>query len=368
MKRVIQIVPHLPPKVSGVGDYAKLLVEQLYIDWDVRTNFLLPKLAHDVEVDSSFTQVGFIEAKSVNGLFESLLRCTVGANLVVLHYVGYGYSQNGSPTWLIDGLEYWKAKYPTDRLVTMFHEIAASGPPWSRAFWSSSRQKHLAQRLVQISDRILTSKRSYAEILQSYAPERFATIPSLPVFSTVGELQNPSNLSERTRRLVIFGGRSKRSKVYKGSLEQLRQICRYLNIRQIFDIGSPLDSLPTNINTVPITVAGCLSREEISAIFADSIAGFFSYHPAFLGKSTIFAAYCAHRVIPVSANMSDLSEEGLQPGRHYALPNQYNTEKNDMALMQAISDNAFAWYQGHSLSKQAQAYCSLLSDLEVTQP
>jgi hypothetical protein len=242
----------------------------------------------------------------------------------------------------------------------MFHEIAASGPPWSRTFWLSGMQKRLAQRLVQISDRILTSKRSYAELLQSYAPGRFDTIPTLPVFSTVGELQNPSNLPARTHRLVIFGGRSKRTKVYKDSLEQLRQICRYLNIQQIFDIGPPLDSLPGDIDTVPIIAAGCLPSEEVSAILSDSIAGFFSYNPAFLGKSTIFAAYCAHQVIPISATMTDLPEEGLQPGKHYALPNQYNTEKRDMALMQAIADNAYAWYQTHNLSYQALTFSDII--------
>ena len=64
--------------------------------------------------------------------------------------------------------------------------------------------------------------------------------------------------------------------------------------------------------------------------------------------------------------MSDFLEEGLQPGRHYALPSQYNTEKNDMTLMQAIADKAYAWYQGHSLAVQVKAYYTLLSDFEAT--
>lgn len=363
MGQIIQIVPHLPPRVSGVGDYAKLLAEQLYINWNIRTDFLLPKQAHGVEIDSLFAQADFIQQKSASSLIESLLHRSVSTNVILLHYVGYGYSQNGSPTWLIDGLEYWKEQYPADRLAVMFHEIAASGPPWSRAFWLSTRQKQLAKRLVQMSDRILTSKRSYAELLQGYAPTRFLTIPTFPVFSNVGELQNPSDLSKRTCRLVVFGGRSERFKVYKDSLEQLGQVCRYLNIQQIFDIGPSLSSLPSNIGIVPITAAGCLSSDEVSTILADSIAGFFSYNPAFLAKSSIFAAYCAHRVIPISAIMTDIPEEGLEPGKHYALPNQYGTEKSDMSLMQAIADHAFGWYQSHSLAMQTNVYFELLSKL-----
>lgn len=362
---IIQIVPGLPPVINGVGDYALNLARQLRQDSGTQTRFIVgtsdwigvPNLT-----DFSISQ---LSKRSPATLYALLAQQT--ASTVILHYVGYGYAKRGCPGWLVDGLLRWKAGSSKARLITMFHEIAASGPPWTSAFWLSDLQHQLAKRLVLLSDRIFTSKRSYAEILQSYAPKRFMTIPTLPVFSTVGEPQNPSSLSKRTRRLVIFGGYSNRTKVYKDSLEELYQICKYLNIKQIFDIGPLLDSLPANIDAVPITTAGCLPSEEISAILSDSIAGFFNYHPAFLGKSTIFAAYCAHRVIPISATMTNLPEEGLQPGKHYALPDQYNTEKKDTVLMQSIADHAYTWYQAHSLSAQAKAYYTLLSDLEVAQ-
>ena len=359
---VVQIVPRLPPAIDGVGDYALNLAHQLRVDYDLDTQFLIG----DPAWSGTEQLEGFQTTKLITRSTEALLNQLAQMHLILLHYVGYGYAKRGCPVWLIKGLELWKRESPHIPLFAIFHEVAASGSPWTSAFWLSSCQNQLAKRLVLMSDRILTSKRSYAEMLQSYAPDRFDTIPTLPVFSTVGELQNPSSLSERTRRLVIFGGRSQRFKVYKDSLEQLRQICRYLDIQQIFDIGPPLDSFPAHIDAVPITTAGCLPSEEVSTILADSIAGFFSYHPAFLGKSTIFAAYCAHRVIPISATMSDFLEEGLQPGRHYALPSQYNTEKNDMTLMQAIADKAYAWYQGHSLAVQVKAYYTLLSDFEAT--
>ncbi len=365
MQPIFQIAPALPPLINGVGDYALNLARSLKQDCEIDTHFIVA----DVNgVNSDYIEdfpVFKLYNHSAKALLEQLEERFQSRTqlIILLHYVGYGYAKRGCPFWLVEALTQWKAYYPKSQLITMFHEVAASGPPWTSAFWLSDFQHQLAKRLVLLSDRIFTSKRSYAELLQSYAPERFTTIPSLPVFSTVGEPQNPSSLSERTRRLVIFGGRSQRSKVYKDSLKQLCQICRYLNIQQIFDIGPPLDSLPADIDTVPITAAGCLPSEEISSILSDSIAGFFSYHPAFLGKSTIFASYCAHRVIPISATMTDLPEEGLQPGKHYALPAQYNTEKKDMALMQAIANNAHTWYQGHSLSAQAKAYYGLISYL-----
>ncbi|MGG6242668.1 glycosyltransferase family 1 protein [Nodosilinea sp. AN01ver1] len=321
-----------------------------------------PTWVGDNQLDGFYTTK--VTERSAKVLFAQLVqvRCV---KTVLLHYVGYGYAKRGCPKWLVDGLLHWKASYPKACLITMFHEVAASGLPWTSAFWLSGSQHQLAKRLVLLSDRILTSKHSYAELLQNYAPERFATIPTLPVFSTVGELQNPSSLSERACRLVVFGGCSKRTKVYEDSLEQLRQICQYLDVQKILDIGPPLSSLPANIGTVPITAMGCLSSEKISVILSGSIAGFFNYSPTFLGKSTIFAAYCAHRVIPISATMSDLYEEGLQPGKHYALSAQYNTEKKDLALMQSIADNAYSWYQVHNLRAQAQAYNALLYSLNA---
>ena len=363
--RVISIIPRLLPSVDGVGDYALGLARQLRSDFSIETHFVVGDSTWVGNDQLEGFHITKVTERSAEALFTQLVQVHC-VKTILLHYVGYGYAKRGCPKWLVDGLLYWKASYPKACLITMFHEVAASGLPWTSAFWLSGSQHQLAKQLVLLSDRILTSKRSYAELLQSYAPERFTTIPTLPVFSTVGELQNPSNLSERTRRLVIFGGRSKRTKVYKDSLEQLRQICRYLDIQQILDIGPPLDSLPADIDTVPITAAGRLHSEEISAILSDSIAGFFSYNPAFLGKSTILAAYCSHRVIPVSATMTDLPEEGLQPGKHYALPAQYNTEKRDMVLMQMIADNAYSWYQVHNLRAQAQIYNALLCNLNAT--
>ncbi len=363
--RVISIIPRLPPSVDGVGDYALGLARQLRSDFSFETQFVVgdPTWVGNNQLEGFY--ITKVTERSAEALFTQLVQVHC-AKTILLHYVGYGYAKRGCPKWLVDGLLHWKTSYPTADLITMFHEVAASGLPWTSAFWLSGSQHQLAKQLVLLSDRILTSKRSYAELLQSYAPERFMTIPTLPVFSTVGELQNSSNLSDRTRRLVIFGGRSKRTKVYEDSLEQLRQICQYLDIQKIFDIGPPLSSLPVNIDTVSVTAMGCLPSEEISVILSSSIAGFFNYSPTFLGKSTIFAAYCAHRVIPISATMSDLHEEGLQPGKHYALSAQYNTEKKDLALMQAIADNAYSWYQVHNLRAQAQLYNALLYSLNVT--
>ncbi|MFZ4728709.1 MAG: glycosyltransferase family 1 protein, partial [Pseudanabaena sp.] len=68
---------------------------------------------------------------------------------VLLHYVGYGYAKRGCPVWLVDGIQRWKNLYPDRLLVTMFHELHASGtPPWTSSFWLSPLQKNLVTRLA----------------------------------------------------------------------------------------------------------------------------------------------------------------------------------------------------------------------------
>jgi hypothetical protein len=362
MTQLIQIVPTLPPLIGGVGDYAHCLALQLLKDFHLSTHFLVFDQSWGGDLKGSNYAVSPV-SQNCASLLQQLDTCVESGSTILLHYVGYGYSKQGTPTWLINGLYRWKTNNPTGRIVTMFHEIAASGPPWSRTFWLSGFQIRLAKRLIQISDRILTNKRLYAETLQRYSQGRFKEIPALPVFSNVGEPSNPPSLSNRQRHLAIFGGRSRRARVYRSSLNHLHQICHYLGIQKIFDIGPKFDSVPTHIGNVPIIVTGSLPSARVSAILSGAIAGFFDYNTAFLGKSGIFAAYCAHRMLPVSAQMTSHVEDDLYPGQHYMLPEQYSTAVKDETWLQATADTAHAWYQTHSLSEQALTFYQLINPL-----
>ncbi|WLT38825.1 hypothetical protein NON20_03455 [Synechocystis sp. B12] len=189
MKSIIQIVPKLPPAIDGLGDYALNLARQFRLDHQLDTIFVVgaPDWKGSDEIE------GFKVFKLPNRDCDSLvsLLSQLPTSKVLLHYVGYGYAKRGCPIWLIQALEIWKRQHQQAHLVTMFHEIAASGPLWTSAFWLSATQRNLAKRLVKVSDRLLTSKQLYAEILQDHSKGRFNEIPSLPIFSNVGEPANP---------------------------------------------------------------------------------------------------------------------------------------------------------------------------------
>ncbi len=351
---VTAIVPRLPPAIDGLGDYGLNLAKQMRQDFDLVTDFVVG--------EPNWSSQAFVEgfavkqvAKQSSTYLLELLPNNRKRNTVLLHYVGYGYAKRGCPVWLVEGLERWRKAADNRHLVTMFHEIYAFGPIWTSQFWTSPSQRHLAARLVRLSDRCLTSKQGYAEIISKFSQGKHSTIPALPVFSNVGEPEHHTNLSERPRRLVVFGGRGPRSRVYQHSRSSLQRTCRELEIEEILDIGLALDFEIEPVNNIPITCLGVKSAQEISSLLSSSAVGFFNYHTKFLTKSGIFAAYCAHRLLPIGVWYESQDEDGLEAGKHYWLGDKYQHTMN-LSAGQIIADQAYAWYQNHQLSVQAHAF------------
>jgi hypothetical protein len=357
--KIIQIVPQLPPSINGLGDYALNLARQLRQDYKIKTHFVVGDRNWNGAVEIEGFPVSQINDRSPDALLTLL--SSDRSSHVLLHYVGYGYAQRGCPVWLVNGLQRWKQMFPERSLITMFHEISASGPPWTSAFWLSSWQKHLGARLAQLSDRCLTSKQLYAEILTNLSRGKHHQIPILPVFSNIGEPDQVLPLSERQQRLVVFGSVANRARVYQQSQAVLNYVCHRLNIQKILDVGTPTGLNLSSICEVPILEMGEQPALKVSELLADSIAGFSDYNPDFLAKSTIFASYCAHQLLPINAQGSASVVDGIKPGKHYWVPNsQPNNKLGDELNMQAIADNAYFWYQNHNLSVHGKTFASCL--------
>jgi hypothetical protein len=356
--KITAIVTGLPPSVDGVGDYAWYLARQIREDFGVDTEFVVGNISWQPIEEINEFKAQRIPKRSPS----ELLKLLQSSSIVLLHYVGYGYAKRGCPIWLVEGLEKWRRENEKKYLLTMFHEVYAYNPKaWSSQFWTSPLQRNLAQRLAQLSDRCLTSKQGYAEIITKLSRGKHQSIVSLPVFSNVGE-PKPEQLrplSQRSKRLIIFGGRGTRSRVYQRSLFALERTCRELQIEEIFDIGPPLDFELPLINQTSVKSLGVKSPQEISHLLSDSIVGFFDYSIEFLAKSTIFAAYCAHRLLPVGVFYPGKEVDGLKAGKHYWIG---DTHPESMSLIpgQLVADNAYTWYQQHQLSIQAQVFVNYL--------
>jgi hypothetical protein len=357
MKTLFQLVPKLPPAIDGLGDYALNLARQLRTDFGIQTHFLIgdPQWVGASEIEGfPITQI------QVRSAVE-LTRCLQAqkAHTLILHYVGYGFAQRGCPTWLVDGLQDWLQHMAGAQLATMFHEVAATGPIWSSAYWLSTLQKKLAGRLARLSHCLLTSHQQFADSLQQLTSGQQA-ITLLPVPSNIGEPDTFPALTERQRNLVIFGHPNSRMQVYQQYSVSLQAICQSLQIEQILDIGVPLPIPPSQLSNSPVQALGILSAEALSTHLLQSVAGFLAVPPpALLAKSGVFGAYCAHGLVSILPTSSRKLLDGLVAGQHYWDGDRLE-DSLTLSRAAAIARDAHAWYRRHALPAHAQFYASNL--------
>jgi len=350
---IIQIVASLPPVTGGVADFSLLLAKELRDTHQIHSRFVVgdPTWHGPREIEGFSAEP--TPHRTPGGLLEALGDASEPA---LLQYVGYGYATRGCPFWLIDGLSQWR-KMRDKWLIIIFHELWAFGPPWRSSFWTHPYQKFLAKRLANAADHCHTTMNMYRQILERIAPRHHGRIQAMPVFSNVGEGATWMHVDERKRQMVVFGRPIWRTKTYSQHSKELVDACSALQIECIVDIGPPIEMKP-NL-PLPIIMMGKQSAEEISRVLAESTAGFVSYFDGYLAKSGIFAAYCAHGLLPIVARRNRSELDGIRAGSEYLTA---STLSDHIAPteMQAIADRARAWYEKHSLARTATSLASVL--------
>jgi len=355
MTTAVHIVPSLPPPLEGVGTYALRLADALRARSGINSAFLVasPVWTPDPKDPENIPEMAGRRALPLAAPTPEALRSALAAlaepgerPLALLHYAGYGYHPRGCPDWLIEALEGWNG-----RLVTAFHEVWASGPPWRSSFWLSPRQQRLAGRLARRSDGLVTSLDTYRRLLLRAAPGREAVV--MPVFSTVGEPEPVPPLQGRSPCLVLFGGPGARSRAYRHLGTTIARACEALALEEIWDLGPPIPEPPERIAGRPVRRLGPLPAAVVSRTLLAAVAGFVSYPAPLLAKSTIFAAYCSHGMLPVSA--------WPWPRRRVEPPPPFwRLAAASSEDPQEVADRGRAWYSRHSLDRCAELYGRLL--------
>lgn len=337
----MQIVPRLPPPEEGVGGIALALSSAL-AERGLLCRFVVPA-PHGAAAKKTGLDVTEIALAS-----EALAAALGGAEHVILHYAGYGYHPRGVPFWLAEGLA------RTDgALCTQFHEVWATGPPWRSSFWLGPRQRRIARAIAERSARITTSLDLYAHLLRSCLADPARDIEIRPVISGIGEVAEPLPFGRRAPRLVLFGGPGVRDRAYRQTPAAIEAAARALGLGEIWDIG-PGEAAPPDLGALPIRRLGALPAGEVSTILAESAAGFLAYPLGFLGKSSVFAAYAAHGVLPICAGRPVEQEAGPTAPRAGAQFWEAGASAFSLPSDPAgIAAAARSWYEEHSLAAQA---------------
>ena len=346
MSTTLQITPAFPPDISGVGDYAAVLSGKFREAGEPMATLVARPGTRDGPPTNDVTYLPQAEA-------ETLAQAVDGYDGILLHFSGYGYAKRGLCRWLVDGLARWKAGGDGRRLVTMFHEVYATGPVWRSSFWTAGAQRRIARDLARLSDAGFVSSQGGQDQLARLAPE--LGVDLLPVFSNVGEPETPRPLAERAGRAVVFGGRTWRRKVYEALGRAGTDLARALGnagVTRIIDIGPEMEVLGDVAGCV-VTPLGPRPAMEVSTALGDARIGLIDYPGHVFTKSGIAAAYFAHRLPIVNTSPVGGFPPDLQEGRHFA---SLERVANGGVEAQAIADTGHDWYRPHGVSATVEKF------------
>lgn len=276
---------------------------------------------------------------------------------VLLHFSGYGYARWGLCRWLVEGLREWKRQRPKRQLVTLFHEVYATGPIWRASFWTAMPQRRIARDLAQLSDAALvTSAGGYAQLRVLHPDLR---LEILPVFSNVGEPSEIMPLTARSPLAVVFGGPDRRQRSYAAAAiaPALAAGFERMGIREVIDIG-PGQIAHKTLADRPVRPLGALPAPDVSAWLSQARIGVMDYPRHVLTKSGIAAAYFAHGVLAVNTSRAGRLPDDLAEGREFVAPEWFSHLDTDP---QAIVANALVWYRPHGVEATARKIATLFA-------
>ncbi|NEQ53625.1 MAG: glycosyltransferase family 4 protein [Leptolyngbya sp. SIO3F4] len=353
--RILQIVPRMFPDVDGVGDYALQLAHELCDRNQIRSDFLVfrPSCRLQSQVDG-FT-VHRLDLHTIQGLVDQVPK---NISTIFLQYSNYPYLQGklDTPMWLVDALKVLKQR--GIRIVVMFHELPTLRYKWLRC--PNFVQRRVSRGLAKVADVVVTNNTAFQQKLTQWTRSPVHCVPN---FSTIGEVTDVKPLSERKRSLVVFGS-SDRTRVYRNNTETLNHLCQTLEIDTLYDVGRPVDWDDQGLD-VNVVRTGFLSAADVSELMAESMAGVFDYRrfPQNLAKSTVYAAYCSHGLLPICNGNGLKPQDDIVANHHYLVTSTLQ-EFAQPSSLQAIADNAYAHYRTRTLAECARKFAEVINPVE----
>jgi hypothetical protein len=331
-KQIIQIVP-----ITHDGDFNITLAEAIRSETGIASRLI------------DYQSLKNMDASTV---LSSLI--TPDCLGVLLHY---NFRHYDVPDWLLGVLRNLK-RTRDFKLIILVHEFNATYTRKGIIF-PAFRFLLTSYQILRLADSIVTTTSRIKDIVSRLTGK--TEVICLPNFSTMGEPQCILPLKERQPYLVVFGSKHTRPLVYTKFSKNLLKACRALGIERIYDVGYPCDLSTTEgqFKGIEIIPTGFQPNQVVSELMLSSRAGFLDYSrfPKDLGKSTIFAAYAAHGLVPILTEYNPSEADGVGNNKHYLVADE-NLSSLDLSQLQQIADNAYTWYQDHNLIKAAKFYGS----------
>lgn len=335
---ILHVVTALPPLVCGVGDYGFCVNENMG-----QISGTFPRLFAPKASESSGQKAIHLE------------RALDQTEAVILEYSIYAYQRYGIPGWLLRTLSRWKASGSGKRVVTVFHELYAFGKIWSTAFWTSAPQRYVSRGIAELSEGGITTTHRQADILRAWNTRIRLEVLSVP--SNVGELPFEQIGREREIPLVVFGQKGTRKRAYSGNETSWANIRRWMPNAVIHDVGPPTGLAISELTGLRCIQHGHRFAQEVTSILGSSQFGILDYSDSTLDKSGVFAAFCAHGVVPIVLRHATPNSSGLREGNCFVTPNSLPDRAEDIS---ELSRAAHRWYSQHDLHEHSQAIWKLL--------
>jgi len=356
--KILQILPRVPPAVCGIGDYAWRLAQELRDAHDIHSTFLAAGTSWTQPEGQTEFPAHRLEARTAAGLAAFVQARGNEWDAVVLHLSPYGFQKRAVPFWLARG---WRqlAQIPDrPRLLTMFHELYASGPVTSSAFWLQPLQKQVLRVVARASDALRTNRQAYADWLGGIHGLKAAEALALPVFSNFGEPEVLPPWEERDPAMAIFGWGIHSGEPLEAVTRKALACCQRLGLKRLHLIGGPGTAEP-GVTGVEIVRHGFMEAAAMSRLLASSRAAYTAYHPRYFGKSTLVAAFAAHGLVLITQGTSPVLPDGLEHGRHVLHESLLDAAWNQERLPE-IGRALRQWYDGHALAGTARSYAAQL--------
>ena len=287
---------------------------------------------------------------------------------VLLHFSGYGYDKRGLCNWLLHALRDAQQRLgPRLRIVTLFHELSASSPPWQSAFWLGPMQARIARQLAALSAAVATNTAQHAQWLRAQAGVSLAVqfpVHVRPVFSNFPQPPQRPAIAAREPAMIVFGSAATRARALR-RLAAHAAMLQSLGIESLTEVGPGAQSVHPS-HPLPQQQLGTLLPADVSRQLLRHRYALIDYPSHCLAKSSVFAAYAAHGCAVLNTADPEPDADALRAGQHYAA--LAATAPVDAEAWQAMADALSGWYAGHPLDLQAQELGELMDPAHAGQP